>query len=73
MRGEGRIHKAKLAMPQFSQAKDMFVVSNPLRRHKCVTFDQVLVHICELAWMTDYLFLVLEQKGCLAFDVLSLA
>lgn len=63
LRGEDRIRKAKLPVPQFSQAKDMFVVLNPLRRHRCVTFDQVLVHICELAWITDYLFLMHEQKG----------
>lgn len=72
LRGEERIRKAKLPTPQFSQAKDMFVVFNPLRGHKCVTFDQVLVHICELACMADYHFLMQEQKWCLTFDVLSL-
>lgn len=50
----------------------MFVVFNPLRGHKCVTFDQVLVHICELVCMADYRFLMQEQKWCLTFDVLSL-
>lgn len=72
LRGEERIRKAKLPTLQFSQAEDMFVVFNPLRGHKCVTFDQVLVHICELACMADYRFLMQEQKWCLTFDVLSL-
>lgn len=72
LRGGGRIREAKLPTPQFSQAKDMFEVFNPLRGHKCVTFDQVFVHICELACMADYRFLMHEQKWCLTFDVLSL-